>query len=157
MSLVKWVFIGLLVLPVAEIAAFLLVAHLTGWFWAIALFVATSIFGVMLLRRSGRGDLERLRGALARDGSQALHLESPGAATMVGGILLVFPGFITDLLGAALFVPPLRRWTVTALAKLARRRRRPPHDTRMIDLEPDEWRQIPDHKRGRLRKSNGGE
>jgi UPF0716 protein FxsA len=157
MSLVKWVLIGLLMLPVAEIVAFLLVARLAGWFGAIALFVATSIVGVILLRRTGRGDLERLRGALASDASRALHLQSPGTATMVGGILLVFPGFITDLVGAALFVPPLRRWIVAAVAKLARKRRRPPPDTRIIDLEPGEWRQIPDRKRGRLRKSNGGE
>src|SRR5262249_39251433 len=64
-----------------------------------------SIVGVLLLRRFGRADLDRLRTAFTRDGVRALHLETPGVATMVSGILLIFPGFITDLLGAALLLP----------------------------------------------------
>ncbi len=156
MSLVKWVVIGLLLLPLAEIAAFLLVATLTGWAWAFALFIATSVLGVILLKRTGRGDFDRLLRAFGRGKKRALHLESPGAATMVGGILLVFPGFITDLLGAALFVPAVRRWTSAAAAKLIRKRRRRPHDERMIDLEPGEWHQISDQRSGRRRIRKGG-
>jgi UPF0716 protein FxsA len=152
MTFIKWALIGLLTLPLAEIATFLLVVHLTGWFWAIALSLATSVIGILLLGRAGRRDLERLRQAMAGDGSRALHLGSAGPATMIAGILLILPGFITDLLGAALLVAPLRRWTARHLAKQRRKRRRP-RDSRMIDLEPGEWHQIPDHKTGRRRKS----
>src|SRR5215510_5337962 len=120
MSLVKWTIIGLLVLPAAEFVAFFLVAALIGWLWAAGLFIATSIAGVLLLRRFGRADLDRLRTAFARDGVRALHLETPGVATMVGGILLIFPGFITDVLGAALLLPAVRRWAVARFATLAR-------------------------------------
>jgi len=150
MSLVKWTFIGLLVLPLAELVSFLLVAMLIGWFWAFTLFVATSVAGVLLLRRSGRSDLDRFRAAFARDGIRAVHLESPGVAAMLGGILLVFPGFITDLLGAALLVPPLRRWLRRKLAQARRSRRQ--RDDHVIDLAPTEWRQIPDQRRDRRRK-----
>ena len=115
MSLVKWTLIGLLVLPAAELFAFFLVAALIGWLWAAGLFIATSILGALLLRRFGRADLDRLRTAFARDGIRALHLETPGMATMLGGILLIFPGFITDLLGAALLLPTVRRWAAGAL------------------------------------------
>src|SRR5260221_8926306 len=108
MSLVKWTLIGLLVLPAAELFAFFLMAALIGWLWAAGLFIATSIVGVLLLRRFGRADLGGLRTAFARDGIRALHLETPGMATMLGGILLIFPGFITDLLGAALLLPAVR-------------------------------------------------
>ena len=59
MSLVKWTLIGLLVLPAAEFVAFFLVAALIGWLWAAGLFIATSIAGVLLLRRFGRPDLDR--------------------------------------------------------------------------------------------------
>ena len=110
MSLVKWAFIVVIMLPAAEIAVFFLVALTIGWLWTIGLFLATSVIGVIVLKRSGRGDLDRFGAALAQDGVRAIHLESPGLAAMVGGILLVFPGFITDVLGALLFVPPLRRW-----------------------------------------------
>ena len=151
MSLVKWGFIGLLVLPAAELATFLLVAALIGWLAAAMLFVATSVVGVMLLRHSGRDNLDRLRAAFAQEGFRAVHLETPGVAAMLGGILLVFPGFITDILGAALFLQPARRWLTGLLARSASRR--PPQDHRIIDLEPSEWRQLPDQKRSRRRKS----
>ena len=151
MSLVKWGFIGLLVLPAAELATFLLVAALIGWLAAAMLFVATSVAGVMLLRHSGRDNLDRLRAAFAQEGFRAVHLETPGVAAMLGGILLVFPGFITDILGAALFLPPARRWLTGVLARSVSRR--PSQNHRIIDLEPSEWRQLPDQKRSRRRKS----
>jgi UPF0716 protein FxsA len=160
MSLVKWAFIGLLVLPAAEIVGFLLVAALMGWLWAGIAFVATSVMGVLLLKRSGRRDLARLAEALRNDGIAALHLESPGVASMLGTILLVFPGFITDVLGGVLFVPAFRRWAAAALAKTAKTHNRKrdrkhhhgPQDS-IIDLEPGEWHQIPDQSRARRRKS----
>jgi UPF0716 protein FxsA len=156
MSLVKWTLIGLLVLPAAELFAFFLVAALIGWLWAAGLFIATSILGALLLRRFGRADLDRLRTAFARDGIRALHLETPGMATMLGGILLIFPGFITDLLGAALLLPTVRRWAAAKLATFARSSRRTPRDDRVIELEPGEWHQIPDRGRRRRRKSKRG-
>jgi UPF0716 protein FxsA len=152
MSLVKWGFIGLLVLPAAELATFILVAALIGWLAAAMLFVATSVVGVLLLRHSGRGNLERLRAAFAQEGLRAVHLETPGVAAMLGGILLVFPGFITDALGAVLFLPAARRWLTGVLARSASARRQQSRDHRIIDLEPGEWRQIPDQRRSR-RKS----
>src|SRR5260370_3259783 len=133
MSLVKWAFIGLLVLPAAEMIGFLLVAALIGWLWAGIAFVATSVMGVILLRRSGRRDLARLADALRNDGISALHLDSPGVAPMLGTILLVFPGFITDVLGGALFLPVFRRSAAGALAKTAQKRDRGPQDN-IIDL-----------------------
>jgi len=156
MSLVKWTLIGLLVLPAAELFAFFLVAALIGWLWAAGLFIATSILGALLLRRFGRADLDRLRTAFARDGIRALHLETPGMATMLGGILLIFPGFITDLLGAALLLPTVRRWAAAKLATFARSSRRTPRDDRVLELEPGEWHQIPDRGRRRRRKSKRG-
>jgi UPF0716 protein FxsA len=143
MSLVKWGLIGLLALPVAELLAFILVAALIGWLWAIVLLVATSFVGILLLRRSGRDDLDRMRAALAQDGIRALHLETPGVAAVLGGILLIMPGFITDLLGAGLLLPRLRRWVAGRLAA-ARQRQRARRDVHVIDLTPGEWHQIPD-------------
>jgi UPF0716 protein FxsA len=156
MSLVKWTFIGLAALPAAELLALILVAALIGWLWTAALFVATSVVGAWLLRKSGRADLDRVRNAFARDGIRAIRLETPGVAPVIGGILLVFPGFITDILGAALYVPALRRWAAGKLATRARRagRRR---DERVIDLEPGEWHHLPDRRRRRRKPKDGVE
>jgi UPF0716 protein FxsA len=157
MSLVKWLFIGLFALPAAELLAFVIVASLIGWLRAAALFVGTSVVGVLVLRKSGRADLARFRAAFAQQGVRAVHLETPGVATMLGGNLLTFPGFITDAVGDTLFVPVVSRWAAGKLATLARGRgRHTRRDDRVIDLEPDEWRQIPDQRRRRRRKSKGG-
>ena len=85
MSLVKWTFIGLIALPAAELLAFVMVASLIGWLRTAALFIATSVVGVLLLRKSGRADLARFRAAFAQQGLRAVHLETPGVATMIAG------------------------------------------------------------------------
>jgi UPF0716 protein FxsA len=153
MSLVKWAFLGLLALPAAELVAFMIVAALIGWQWAGVALVATSILGVMLLRRTGRRDLARFADAVRADGLAALHLDAPGAANMLAALLLVVPGFVTDALGAALFVPAFRRWASAALARplTAARRHRHGAPGEIIDLEPGEWRQIPEERRPRQR------
>lgn len=141
MSLVKWGFIGLFLLPVAELAAFVAVAVAIGWFWAVCLFLATSVAGLLILRRSGRSDIDRFRDAFRRDGIRAIHLESPGLGPMLGGILLLFPGFITDVLGALLLVPPVRRKLRGFIAR-ARETHRRQREPSVIDLTPKEWHQV---------------
>ena len=93
MSLVKWGFIGLLVLPAAELATFVLVAALIGWLAAAMLFVATSVVGVMLLRHSGRDNFDRLRAAFAQEGFRQSIWKPRGPP--LGGICWYFR-FIID-------------------------------------------------------------
>jgi UPF0716 protein FxsA len=143
MSLVKWAFIGVILLPAAELAAFIIVALTIGWLWAAALFVGTSVAGILILRQTGRRDLNRFRMAFSAKGFRAIHLETPGFAQMIGGILLVFPGFITDALGALLFIPLFQRWAAGTIGR-ARAKRRAARDPSVIDLTPSEWRQMPD-------------
>jgi UPF0716 family protein affecting phage T7 exclusion len=156
MSLVKWGFVGLLALPLAEVATFLLVALAIGWLWTMAACLATSTIGVMLLRRSGRTDLDDFLAALARDGVRAIHLESPGVATLIGAFLLVLPGFITDFLGALLFLPAFRQRARAKISHARSQRRNVPGRT-VIDLPHDQWRQLPnrppDRKRRRKHRS----
>ena len=149
MSLLKWAFIVLLVLPVAEFAVFLLAATMVGWLWTALALVGTSLLGIVLLKRSRSHELARLAGALRSDRWGALRLDSPGAGTLVGAILLVLPGFITDVLGGALFTPQFRRWATSALAKRAERvSRTSSHRGRdhILDLKPTEWHQIQDQQ-----------
>ena len=141
MSLVKWAFIGLILLPLAEIVAFILIAIVIGWFWALCLFLATTLAGLLVLRRAGRRDFDRLRAEFARDGFAAARLDGPNLGPIVGGILLVFPGFITDLLGALLLVPAIRR-RLGAIVRGTTARQRDPQRPSVIDLTPEEWRQV---------------
>jgi UPF0716 protein FxsA len=144
MSIVKWALIGILLLPLAELAGFLLIASLLGWLLASAALVGTSILGAVLLRQSGRRELARLQPAFRQDGIAALRLDYPPVAKLLGAILLVLPGFITGIVGAALFLPPLRGWAASALTKAvsATRPRGEGRRDPVLDLEPHEWHRI---------------
>ena len=141
MSLVKWAFVGVILLPAAEFAAFVLVALAIGWLWAVLLFFATSAAGVLVLRHAGRRDFDRFRSTLVAQGIRAINLETPGLATTVGGILLVLPGFITDFLGALMLLPAGRRLIAAAIGH-AVKKQRAARNPDVIDLKPDEWHQI---------------
>jgi UPF0716 protein FxsA len=143
MSLVKWAFIGLLALPVAELVVFIVVALSIGWLLALALFLATSLIGMMVLKRSG-ADFQRFRSDLARQGAGAIQLEILSLAAVIGGILLVFPGFITDVAGALLLLPSARRWVGRAIGHLFAQSRSAPPSPSVIDLAPDQWHQVPE-------------
>ena len=151
MSLVKWIFIGLVGLPAAELTCFLLVAAAVGWLRAAMLLVVTSAVGVVLLKQSGRRDLARLGDTLRSAGVAGLQLRSPEVANTLGAALLVVPGFLTDILGAALLVPIGRWWVAAALAKAAARPRRV---AGVIELAPGEWHHMTDQEspRGRAER-----
>jgi UPF0716 protein FxsA len=153
MSLVKWAFIGVLLLPAAEFVAFALVALAIGWLWAALLFLGTTAIGLLVLRRAGRRDFDRFRSTLGAQGIKSINLETPGLATMMGGILLVLPGFITDVAGALLLLPLTRRFIGAAFARAVKKQRATSKPD-VIDLAPDEWHQISEtieaHDRERL-------
>ena len=89
MHLSKRIALGLLLLPVAEVAAFLLVAWAIGVLPALALMILTSLAGAAVLRRAGRGQIAQARATLrASSGGSPV-----GAGVLLGlaGILLVLP------------------------------------------------------------------
>lgn len=141
MSLVKWAFVGVILLPAAEFAVFVAVALAIGWLWAAFLFFATSAAGVLVLRQAGRRDFDRFRSTLGAQGIRAINLETPGLASTVGGILLVLPGFITDLVGALLLLPVGRRLIAAAIGR-AVKKQRAARNPDVIDLKPGEWHQV---------------
>jgi len=145
MTLVKWTVVGLLLLPIAEFAVFAIVAAAIGWLWAAGLGLATSLLGLWVLKRTGRRDFDTLRTGLLRDGFAAVRLDAPGAGPLLGGILLLLPGFITDVAGGLLLLPAARRWLAKRKAGADTPRasgRRP-----QIDLAPGEWERISETKR----------
>jgi UPF0716 protein FxsA len=140
MKLVKWALVGLLALPALELLAFLAIATLIGALWAALLLVATSFLGIRLLRKFGGEDLARIRDGVASAGFQAIHVEDPAVARTIGALLLALPGFITDALGAALLMPPLRR-RIAATLITASRKRSHPAQNKTLDLTPAEWKE----------------
>src|SRR5258705_2586948 len=125
----KKIAIALLLLPLAELVGFGLVAWTSGLLEALALMVLPSVAGALVLRHAGRGQMAGLRTALRRNDGLGQVTGSAGFMVALGGILLLLPGFITDLAGACLLLGPVRRWLGAALGRPIERRR-PPTRTR---------------------------
>ncbi len=142
--MVKWIIAAILLLPLAEIVAFVLVAAIVGLGWALLLMVATTVAGFLVLRRAGRGGIARFRVAVADTDVAGIQANTSGFLTVLAGLLLFLPGFLTDLIGAALLIGPVRRWCGRTFRLWVRRR--DPGDRSTIDLAPGEWRQMPDRE-----------
>jgi UPF0716 protein FxsA len=102
----------LILWPIAELAALVLVAEAIGWPLTILLLIVTLPLGVWALRHQGRAAFLRLSTAISENrppGREVLD----GALVVIGGVLLIIPGFITDALGVLALLPPTRalmRW-----------------------------------------------
>jgi len=140
MNVAKYLLLAVLALPFLELAAFIAVAQAIGFLWALTLIVAGSLAGATVLRRAGGNHIARVRLAMDGGAFSALHADDAGAATLFAGILLLIPGFITDLVGLALLVPVLRR----GLAALFGWRQPAPRDDGVVDLQPEQWHRVPD-------------
>lgn len=103
-------FLILLAYPVLEIVVFLLVAARVGWTSTLLLALATSFLGTFLLRTQGA------RGPFARDGFSSQAVENYLYGNL-GTLLLILPGFITDVLGAALIFAPTRKALLAAVRR----------------------------------------
>ncbi|HSE69975.1 MAG TPA: FxsA family protein [Nocardioidaceae bacterium] len=95
------------VVPLLELVAVIQVGQAIGAGWTILLLVLDSLLGAYLLKREGRQAWRALREALNSGRVPAREL-ADGALILVGGTLLLTPGFITDALGF-FFILPLTR------------------------------------------------
>ena len=93
--------------PVAELFVAIKVAEAIGVLLTIVLLIASWPVGSWLLRSAGRRAWQRLSAAV-RAGSPPARPVIDGALRLAGGALFLVPGFITDVLGAALLLSPIR-------------------------------------------------
>ncbi len=99
--------LAFIVVPLLELAVILRVGDAIGVFPTIVILLGVSVGGAWLLKREGRGAWRRFRAALGSGRMPAAEVVD-GALVLVGGTLLVTPGFITDAVGLALIAPPSR-------------------------------------------------
>lgn len=142
--MVKHIIVAILLLPVAEIAVFVLVAALIGFLGAFTLMLLTTLAGVAVLRRAGRGRIAEFRVAVSDGEVTGVEANTGGFLTVLAGLLLLLPGFLTDLAGAALLIRPLRQWCGQSFKAWVSRRQDAQRG--VIDLAPDEWQQVPDRE-----------
>ena len=113
--------IGLLVTAVIEITLLALVAQQIGVGLTILLVLAGVLMGAWLLQREGVRAWRALRRATA-DGRPVGPEVSDGLVGLLSALLLVVPGFVTDVLGLALLVPPVRRGARVVVRRTVERR-----------------------------------
>lgn len=115
MPLLLWI----LLLPILEIVGFIVVGDWIGAGPTILLLLLSAVVGTLLVRRQGLATLAGAQGALGR-GEPPGEALFAGFCTVVAGILLIVPGFLSDLVGLTLLVPPVRRglgyWLLSRLA-----------------------------------------
>ena len=111
----------LLLVPVlAEITVFILVGRWLGVLVTLLLFIAVGIIGSMLLKRQGMLALREMQAALAR-GEPPAEPVAHAALLVLAALLLIFPGFLSDLMAVPLLLPPVRRAVIRWLGVRAKR------------------------------------
>jgi UPF0716 protein FxsA len=115
------VFLLLLVVPVLEIAAIIGVGKVIGGWQTLVLLILESLLGAWLVRREGGRAWRALNSAL-RSGQMPSRELADAALVLVGGTLLLTPGFLTDVVGFFVILPLTRPIARTVLeAAVARR------------------------------------
>lgn len=96
-----------LVVPFAELFVLLQVGRVIGALETIGLLVLVSIAGAWLVKREGIGVLRRAEERLRQGGVPGRELVD-GVMILFAGALLLTPGFLTDIVGILLLLPPVR-------------------------------------------------
>lgn len=113
--------IAFIAVPIIEIAVFIEVGGWIGLWPTLGLVVLTAVVGSIELRAQGLATINKLRQQLDQGELPAQTLFD-GVCLLFAGALLLTPGFVTDVLGLALFLPPFRRFLrVTVGSYVAKR------------------------------------
>ena len=116
-----WLVLIFILVPIAELYVIIKVGGVIGVLPTLALLLADAVLGSMLLRHQGRAAWIRFNRALAE--GRLPHKEVfDGVLVIIGGTLLLTPGFLTDILGLILLIPPTRALVRGMSARWVRRR-----------------------------------
>jgi len=110
----------LIVVPILEIYVIIQVGSVIGPWWTIFALAAESIFGLLLVRREGRRTWRLLVQQL-NAGEAPTRSAANGAVILLGGFLLLIPGFVTDAIGFLCVIPftraPIRRALIAYVSR----------------------------------------
>ena len=112
----RFLVLSLLLLPLIEIAIFIKVGQTIGLLPTLALIIGAALGGGLLLRAQGLQVVSQMRSNMR---SGQLPGRSIADAMMIGlaALLLVLPGFLSDIAALALLLPPIRGWIYARLAR----------------------------------------
>jgi UPF0716 protein FxsA len=139
-------FLLFLFVPLLEIYLFIRVGALIGATPTILVVILTAVIGTLLLRHQGLSTWNRVNQALERGELPAIAMME-GMILLLGGALLLTPGFFTDVLGFLALIPPLRHSLVRAFLRRQQvifESRQPPGGSGRRDdraIEGEYWRE----------------
>ncbi len=110
-----WLLVAILAVPLIEIGLFVVVGGAIGLWATLAWVIVSGMIGMSLLRAQGMQGAAELR-----NGLRSVDPLSPlihRVLTLMAGILLILPGFLTDALGLLLLIPPVQKLVIALLAR----------------------------------------
>lgn len=116
MGVFQYLLAAFFIIPLIEIYLLIKVGSLIGALPTVLLVVFTAVLGAWLMRVQGLSTLERVRAMLMRGEVPAVEALE-GVALLLGGALLLTPGFFTDTVGFLLLVPYLRRRLILGMLR----------------------------------------
>ncbi len=139
-----------IVVPIAELFVIIRVGEWIGVWPTLALLLADALLGSLLLRHQGRGAWRHFNEALAQRRFPGKEV-ADGALIVVGGTLLLTPGFLSDIVGIFFLIPPtraiarrlLRRLTMARLIEDADKGEEGRSPTRSTSPVASDWRHTP--------------
>ena len=126
---------GILAWVVLEVLALAVAVHFLGWLPTLAAGMLTSTLGLMILRKVGREALAAVKQAMEGQVGGIAAVPSAGLTRVLSGLLLLLPGFVSDVAGLVLALPFVSRRILRPLGETIR-----PQRDGVVDLGRDEWR-----------------
>ncbi|MGH9179371.1 MAG: FxsA family protein [Acidimicrobiales bacterium] len=114
-------FLAFLVVPFVELFVIIQVGQAIGVLNTIAVLILVSVVGAWLVKREGLSVLRRAQARVDQGALPGRELVD-GVLILFAGALLITPGFVTDLVGVLLLLPPIRAGLRAAVVQALRRR-----------------------------------
>lgn len=108
MNIRQWLLAAIVALPLLELYLLIKLFGALGFVTTLALLLGAASLGMSLLRSQGLSTWMKVQNALARGETPALEMLESGLVAL-GGLLLVIPGMLSDILGLACLIPASRR------------------------------------------------
>ncbi len=117
----RYLFLAIVLIPAIEISLLMFIGLRIGIFPTFALIILTGILGAYLAKQQGIATIREVQERLQR-GTMPGDALLDGVCILVGGTLLLTPGFVTDITGFLLLFPPSRKFFKIWLVKIFKNR-----------------------------------
>ncbi len=112
----RLLFVLFIIIPIIEISVLMQVGELLGMWLTIGIVILSAWIGAKYVRQQGLATLQSVQAKMAQGEMPSSEIVT-GLMLLVAGVLLVTPGFVTDIFGLSLLVPSIRQAIATYVQK----------------------------------------